>query len=130
MSTGLQYEAASNQGNEAGNLKILRELGLKSTSQLTGEDLLACAKYIHNHSANASERERSDKLLEILQRHSSLLHGYINGRHLYQHLGDLRFIQPSQRRSEFPASLPWLEISRSHLLQEEVLVYFYLHIFL
>ena len=90
-------------------IKILRELGLKSTSQLTGEDLLACAKYIHNNSANASERVRSDKLLEILQRHSSLLHAYINGRYLYQHLGDLRFIQPSQRRSEFPASLPWFD---------------------
>ena len=90
-------------------IKILRKLGLKSTSQLTGEDLLACAKYIHNNFVNASERVRSDKLLEILQRHSSLLHGYINGRYLYQHLGDLRFIQPSQRRSEFPASLPWFD---------------------
>jgi hypothetical protein len=58
------------------DINILRKLGLKSTSQLTGEDLLACAKYIHNNHANASERVRSDKLLEILQRYSSLLHGY------------------------------------------------------
>lgn len=102
-------------------IKTLRKLGLKSTSQLTGEDLLACAKYIHNNSSNTSQRERSDKLLEILQRYSSLLHGYINGRHLYQHLVDLRFIQPSQRRSEFPASLPWFPDAASYCRPVDIL---------
>ncbi|VDI12593.1 sacsin [Mytilus galloprovincialis] len=88
-------------------LEIMRKLGLKTIYDVTPQDVLCCAQHIHSNSNKHVEKERSEKLLEFLQRFSGLLNNYISGYKLSHHLSNLRFVEPSQRRREFPLSLPW-----------------------
>ncbi|XP_052100068.1 sacsin-like isoform X2 [Mytilus californianus] len=88
-------------------LKILRKLGLKTVNDVTPQDVLCCAQHIHSNSHKNTEKERSEKLFEFLQRFSGLLNNNISGYKLSHHLSNLRFVEPSQRRREFPLSLPW-----------------------
>ncbi|XP_076101811.1 sacsin-like isoform X2 [Mytilus galloprovincialis] len=87
-------------------LKLLRKLGLKSLQDITGEDILSCARYLHT-SNRCTENKRSEELLKVLVNKSGLLSSYVSGQKLSNHLSSLRFIGPSERKDDFPKSLPW-----------------------
>lgn len=87
-------------------LKLLRKLGLKSQQDITGEDILSCARYLHTSNI-CTEKKRSEELLQVLVNKSGLLSSFVSGRKLSDHLSSLRFIGPSERKNDFPKSLPW-----------------------
>ncbi|CAC5371405.1 unnamed protein product [Mytilus coruscus] len=90
------------------SLQLLRKLGLKSWRCITQEDILSCAKHIQENSKCSNEKQRSEKLLQLLHKASGLLNSIVDGIQLSQQLLNIAFIAPSPRKDNFPVSLPWL----------------------
>ncbi|VDI83766.1 Hypothetical predicted protein [Mytilus galloprovincialis] len=101
----LDNDRFQNVHNMPVEFKLLRNLGLKSLQDITGEDILSCTRYLHT-SNRCTENKRSEELLKVLVNKSGLLSSYVSGRKLSDHLSSLRFIGPSERKDDFPISLP------------------------
>lgn len=93
------------------DMKQLRKLGLKGIDDLTDDDILKCATELDKKArigqCSNIERDRSVKLLEVLNAKPDILYNRSITRSLLDGLKGLYFVLPMNRPSSYPTSLPW-----------------------
>ena len=101
----------------------LINLGLKTESCLTADDILYFAKKI-KHQNDAMKQCTVTPFINLLNRRVELLQKYCSGKQLYKHLLDIHWI-PVQRTSPgiYPESLPWKGKHWSYAKPQEVFLY-------
>ena len=96
--------------NDSIVLNVLEEVGMKSESDVTAKDLLRSAKNVIVLSDPSKAREKSHAILQHLERHPQKLKSKIDGQELGSLLMKIQWVPNlSQKRSNFPPSLPWFE---------------------
>ena len=96
--------------NDSIVLNVLEEVGMKSESDVTAKDLLRSAKNVIVLSDPSKAREKSHAILQHLERHPQKLKSTIHGQELGSLLMKIQWVPNlSQKRSNFPPSLPWFE---------------------
>ena len=101
----------------------LINLGLKTESCLTAEDILYFAKKVQ-HQNNDMKQYTVTSFINILNRRVKLLQKYCSGKQLYKQLLDIHWI-PVQRTSPaiYPESLPWKGKHQSYAKPQDVFLY-------
>ena len=96
--------------NDSIVLNVLEEIGMKTKSDVTAEDLLRSAKNVMVLSDPSKAREKSHAILQHLERHPQKLKSTIHGQELGSLLMKIQWVPNlSQKTSNFPPSLPWFK---------------------
>ena len=96
--------------NDSIVLNVLEEIGMKTKSDVTPEDLLRSAKNVMVLSDPSKAREKSHAILQHLERHPQKLKSTIHGQELGSLLMKIQWVPNlSQKTSNFPPSLPWFQ---------------------
>ena len=91
-------------------LNVLEEVGMKSESDVTAKDLLRSAKNVSGLSDPSKAREKSQAILQHLERHPQKLKSTIHGQELRSLLMKIQWVPNlRQKTSNFPPSLPWFK---------------------
>ena len=91
-------------------LNVLEEVGMKSESDVTAKDLLRSAKNVSGLSDPSKAREKSQAILQHLERHPQKLKSTIHGQELGSLLMKIQWVPNlRQKTSNFPPSLPWFK---------------------
>ncbi|XP_070555367.1 sacsin-like [Ptychodera flava] len=90
---------------------VLRDLGLKRTSDLTARDLLSSALKCHDENNTGTPNiERAKALLQCLDHSPDVLLNEIHGKPLYEHLKTIKWVpRLKHRTNDYPAMLPWFQ---------------------
>ena len=91
-------------------LNVLEEVGMKSESDVTAKDLLRSAKNVSELSDPSKAREKSQAILQHLERHPQKLKSAIHGQELGSLLMKIQWVPNLRHKtSNFPPSLPWFK---------------------
>ncbi|XP_052698442.1 sacsin-like [Crassostrea angulata] len=119
-----QFPSSNIQRRE---IKVLRELGLKSRKCVTTTDIYNAAKLVHEnsvrHNASAEVKVKQTALFTILEEREELLQQTIpilDGAYLKSALSDLEIVQPLQTPTSLIPNLSWYRCNHAFCKPSEV----------